>query len=121
MDGGDLFVEQWLDLRRLPLVMDDAADQAARIVEHAVTWVARREGFEPSPLCLLRPLAAAMEVVGSAFEAIGLEFAQAWSAARDAVVAADAVLEASEQDAATALAALATRLGSAVDGSGTAA
>jgi len=67
----DLLVTDWEDLRRLPGVLDETATQATQITAHAVRWVARRDGFEPSPVCLLRPLAEAMEVVRSAFECAG--------------------------------------------------
>lgn len=100
--SAELFVEQWADLRRLPLVMDDVADQADRIVAHATTWVAGRAGFEPSPVCLLRPLAEAMDVVARGFEALGSEFAREWSQVRDGVVAAERLLAGSDVRAADA-------------------
>jgi len=100
MAAGDVFVERWLDLRRLPEVMDDAGGQAAAIVEHAVTWVARRDGFEPSPVCLLRPLAEAMDQVAVAFEELGRRYAEQWREIRDAVVLSTAELEHADRAAA---------------------
>ena len=100
MAAGDVFVERWLDLRRVPEVMDDAGGQAAAIVEHAVTWVARRDGFEPSPVCLLRPLAEAMDQVAAAFEELGGLFAGQWQEVRDAVVVSTAELERADRAAA---------------------
>ncbi|HTW17148.1 MAG TPA: hypothetical protein VMF51_18605 [Nocardioides sp.] len=108
--GGELFVEQWVDLRRLPLVMDDVAEQAERIVAHATTWVADRSGFEPSPVCLLRPLAGAMDVIAAAFEALGEEFAESWAGVRAGVVLAERELAASEERAVEASAAIARAL-----------
>ncbi|NPC98838.1 hypothetical protein [Nocardioides sp. zg-DK7169] len=97
---GDVFVERWLDLRRLPEVMDEVAAQAAAVVDHAVTWVARRDGFEPSPVCLLRPLGEAMDQVAAAFEELGSRYAAQWQDVRDAVVASTAELERSDRLAA---------------------
>lgn len=100
--SAEVFVEEWVDLRRLPLVMDDVADQAARIVGHATTWVASRSGFEPSPVCLLRPLAEAMDLVRWAFERAGREFAEEWSDVRAGVVTAERLLAGSDDRAAAA-------------------
>lgn len=107
---GELFVEQWLDLRRLPLVMDDVGAQAGDIVDHAVRWVARPDGFAPSPLCLLRPLAGAMEHIGEAFAALGEELDAQWRELRAAVVAADALLAGSESAAVDGATLVALRL-----------
>lgn len=108
--GSEVFVERWLDLRRLPEVMDDVADQAAQVVDHAVTWVARRDGFEPSPVCLLRPLAEAMDQVGAAFEELGRRYAAQWQEIRDAVVTAGADLARSDRLAVDDAARVQTRL-----------
>lgn len=67
----DVFVADWGDLRRLPRALDEAAAQADEVTAHAVRWVAQRDGFEPSPVCLLRPLAEAMDAVRRAFEEVG--------------------------------------------------
>lgn len=104
--SAEVFVEDWDDLRRLPLVMDEVADQADRIVEHATTWVANRAGFEPSPVCLLRPLAEAMDQVARAFEGVGREFGGQWAEIRAGVVTAERELVGSDQRAAGAHAAL---------------
>lgn len=104
--GGELFVEQWVDLRRLPLVMDEVAEQADRIVAHATTWVADRSGFEPSPVCLLRPLAGAMDAIAAAFDRLGEEFAGSWADVRAGVVIAERELADSEARAVEASAAI---------------
>lgn len=99
-DAAEVFVERWEDLERLPLVMDEAADQADRIVQHATTWVANRAGFEPSPVCLLQPLAEAMDAVAWAFERAGEEFAQQWAEIRAGVVTSQRLLATSDAHAA---------------------
>ncbi|MEI5671825.1 MULTISPECIES: hypothetical protein [unclassified Nocardioides] len=96
----EVFVEAWDDLRRLPQVMDEAAEQAERIVGHATTWVANRAGFEPSPVCLLRPLAEAMDLVAWAFRRTGEEFAEQWAEVRAGVVTAERELAGSDGRAA---------------------
>lgn len=92
MDVSSIVVESWQDLRRLPSDLDEVGAQAARIVDHATTWVCRKEGFEPSPVCVLRPLAEAMDLVASAFDATGHEFAERWAMLRSGVVVASAGL-----------------------------
>ena len=94
--GGEVFVEQWLDLRALPEVMDEVAGQADAVVRHAITWVARPDGFEPSPVCLLRPLGEAMDLVAAAFEEVGRAFAGQWGEIRSGVLSATAALEQAE-------------------------
>ncbi|WP_244930005.1 hypothetical protein [Nocardioides sp. W7] len=109
--GAEVFVERWADLQRLPLVMDEVAEQADRIVAHATTWVANRAGFEPSPVCLLRPLAEAMEVIGTAFGRMGDEFAESWADVRTGVVIAERELAGSDARAVEASAAISRALG----------
>lgn len=100
--SAEVYVADWDDLRRLPLVMDEAADQADRIVDHARTWVANRAGFEPSPVCLLRPLAEVMDVVAWAFDRAGEAFAEQWAEVRAGVVLAQRELACSDLAAADA-------------------
>jgi len=96
MGAGEVHVEHWEDLRRLPRVMDEVGEQVDRIVEHATTWVANRAGFEPSPVCLLRPLAEAMDLVARGFEDLGREFGEQWAQVRDGVVVAERELAAAD-------------------------
>lgn len=97
----DVLEAQWEELRRLPRLLEELAEQATEVTEYAVRWVACRDGFEPSPVCLLRPLAEAMGVVRAAFEqaeraavaelvgiAAGVEVAAGELRAADAGVAA---------------------------------
>jgi hypothetical protein len=94
--SAEVFVERWGDLQQLPYVMDEVADQMEGIVEHATTWVANRAGFEPSPVCLLRPLAEAMDLLAQAFEELGEEFAEQWAQVRAGVVTAERELSGSD-------------------------
>lgn len=105
--SAEVYVEDWQDLRRLPAVMDEVAEQADLIVGHARTWVANRAGFEPSPVCLLRPLAEAMDLVDWAFRRLGEELDEQWSQVRAGVVAAEWELRSSDDRATTTSAALA--------------
>ena len=109
--AGEVFLDAWVDLRRLPLVMDDVAAQADAIVHHARTWVAQREGFEPSPVCLLRPLAEVMDVVSAAFEQAGRALAREWAEVRAGVVTAERELAAAEESAVAASGGLAALVG----------
>jgi hypothetical protein len=94
--SAEVHVEDWGDLRRLPRVMDEVGDQVDRIVEHATTWVANPAGFEPSPVCLLRPLADAMGPLARAFADLGREFGEQWAQVREGVVVAERELTASD-------------------------
>ena len=107
----EVFVEEWTDLRRLPQVMDEVAEQADRIVGHATRWVANPAGFEPSPVCLLRPLAEAMDAVAWAFRRTGDEFGEAWADVRSGVVTAERELAGSDDRAVGASAAVGRALG----------
>jgi hypothetical protein len=108
--GAEVHVESWADLRRLPQVMDEIGEQLDEVVTHARTWVARRDGFEPSPVCLLRPLAEAMGLVEAAFAGLGREFGEQWGAVRAGVVAAERELAEADAAAVAASTVLASAL-----------
>ena len=95
----DVHVEEWDDLRRLPALMDDVGGQGAAVVRHARRWVADPAGFEPSPLCLLRPLAEAMAALDDAFAAFGRRAESQWEDLRDGVVVAERALRDSDEAA----------------------
>ncbi|MBM0126049.1 hypothetical protein [Pimelobacter simplex] len=57
----------WADLDRLDDQMAELAGQAAELTSYARRWVCQRAGFEPSPLCLLRPLAELMDLLADGF------------------------------------------------------
>lgn len=81
-------VATWADLRALPAAMDELADQLDAVVGHARAWVCSPAGFEPSPVCVLRPLAEVMGVLDEAFARAGRIFAEQWERVRDGVVVA---------------------------------
>ncbi len=81
-------VAAWADLRALPGAMDALEAQLDDVVRHARGWVCSREGFEPSPACLLRPLAELMDLLDDAFAEAGRRFADQWQDVRDGVVVA---------------------------------
>ena len=59
MDG--IEIRQWDDLVRLGSWSTALAAEHERIGAYAARWACRPDGFEPSPICLLRPLGAALE------------------------------------------------------------
>jgi hypothetical protein len=81
-------VAAWSDLRELPVAMDAYAAQAGAIVDHAEAWMCRRDGFEPSPACVLRPLAEAMDPLRVGCAEVGRWFAADWADLREGVLAA---------------------------------
>jgi hypothetical protein len=81
-------VTDWADLRALPRAMDALEAQLGDVVRHARRWVCNRDGFEPSPACLLRPLAELMDQLDAAFAGAGRRFAEQWQEVRDGLVVA---------------------------------
>ena len=71
--------------------------QAHEIFEHARTWVCQRGGFEPSPVCLLSPLADLMDLFADGFTEVERIAVADWLSIRDAVVATTADLKAVDQ------------------------
>lgn len=82
---GDLDVTAWTDLDGLPADMEALAAQASAIVGHARTWACQRAGFEPSDLCLLQPLAAAMDLLADAFTRVESLALEDWADLRSGV------------------------------------
>jgi len=94
---GDIDITSWTDLDGLPGDIDVLAAQAHQIFEHARTWVCQRAGFEPSPICLLSPLAELMDVFAHGFNGVEQVAVADWRSIRDAVVATTADLKAVDQ------------------------
>ena len=68
-------VTDWSDLAGLPDDMEELSCQLRSLTRYARRWVCQRAGFEPSPLCLLGPLAELMDVLDGCFadlQALGL-------------------------------------------------
>jgi hypothetical protein len=97
VDDGDIDITSWTDLDGLPDGIDVLAAQAREIFEHARTWVCQRSGFEPSPLCLLGPLAELMDVFAQGFTEVEQRAVADWQSIRGAVVATTADLKAVDQ------------------------
>jgi hypothetical protein len=90
-------VTAWADLRELPVAMDEFAAQAGAIVGHAEAWMCRRAGFEPSPACVLSPLAEAMDPLRAGCAEVGRWFAADWADLREGVLAAAADLRSTDE------------------------
>lgn len=99
-----LEVATWADLAALPARMAELAEQADAIVRHARAWVCRRDGFEPSPVCVLRPLAAAMDPLEGAFVELGRRLDDQWRDLADGLRAAAIDLAAADTETAHDLA-----------------
>ena len=97
VEDGDIDITSWTDLDGLPGDIDVLAAQAHQIFEHARTWVCQRAGFEPSPVCLLAPLAELMGVFAQGFTEVERIAVADWHSIRDAVVATTADLKAVDQ------------------------
>lgn len=94
---GDIDVTSWTDLDGLPADIDVLADQAHEMFEHARAWVCQRGGFEPSPICLLAPLAELMDVFAQGFTEVEQIAVADWRSIRDGVAATTADLKAVDQ------------------------
>ncbi len=94
---GDIDVTSWTDLDGLPAEMDVLAGQWAEIIAHASRWICQKEGFEPSPVCLLRPLADEMDLLRELFGVVDRLCAAEWADLRESVVATTADLKAIDQ------------------------
>ena len=100
---GDIDVTSWTDLAGLPDEMDVLAGQLTSLTCYARRWVCQRDGFEPSPVCLLRPLGELMDMLSGCFldlEHLGLED---WAELRAGVVDTTTDLKAVDEWAADQL------------------
>lgn len=75
----DLALASWDHLDDLATAGADLAEQAAAVVAHTVTWALRPDGFEPSPVCVLRPLAAALDPLADVVRALGRRLDEQWT------------------------------------------
>lgn len=66
--GEIIDVTSWTDLAGLPDDMASLSAQFSEICDHARRWVCQRDGFEPSPVCLLRPLAEFLDLLTGAVD-----------------------------------------------------
>ncbi|MGI8523646.1 MAG: hypothetical protein ACR2K3_10120 [Nocardioides sp.] len=110
MDGIEVLVREFEDFRHLLAAYDEVGAQRHELTRYADRWVCDREGFEPSPACVLRPLAEAMDVVRAGFEELADEFGRRWATHREAVAASERALHAAEHEVVHDLRRLAQRL-----------
>jgi hypothetical protein len=106
----EVLVREFDDFRHLTTAYDEVGAQRLDLSRYVGRWVCDREGFEPSPACVLRPLAEAMDVVRAGFEELADEFGRRWSRGRDAIMASERALRAAELDVVLDLRRLAERL-----------
>jgi hypothetical protein len=98
-----IVVQDWTDLEELPGVLDELAAQGEELLAHAVRWVANRAGFEPSPVCVLRPLAEAMDLLAAGIGRFGRGWSSQWADLRDGVDRSAAELAAADRHVAVGL------------------
>ncbi|GAA4809557.1 hypothetical protein ACFQ0K_14510 [Nocardioides caeni] len=97
----------WSVLSDLGDQLDAGGDDLAAIAGYARRWMCQGEGFEPSPLCLLRPLARVLDVVAETFHDLERLGVGDLLAVRDAVTATASDLALVDLLAATRLPAVA--------------
>lgn len=81
----DIDIPSWSDLDRLDEDMVLLAEQLRSVTGYARRWVCQRDGFEPSPLCLLRPLAPLLDVVADGFLELERRALGDWADLREGV------------------------------------
>lgn len=84
-EGGGIDLRAWSDLDRLDGDMEVLAAQLRAIASHGRRWVCQTAGFEPSRLCLLRPLATLMEHLSGGFDELERLGAADWAQLRAGV------------------------------------
>jgi hypothetical protein len=89
-------VDDWATLDGLVTAMAEVGEQMAATTSYAVGWMCRPDGFVPSPVCLLRPLAEVLELVAGAFAEVGRVWDDDWERMRDATTEASRRLRASD-------------------------
>mgnify|MGYP003349611584 CR=1 FL=1 len=94
-----LFRSVWGDLDRLDDEMAELAGQVAELTSYARRWVCQRAGFEPSPLCLLRPLAELMDLLADGFGDLRALALDDWADLRHGVASTRLDLRAVDDDA----------------------
>lgn len=87
MADRDIDLPSWHDLARLDEDMAVLADQVRSVSRYARTWVCQRDGFEPSPLCLLRPLVPVLDRVADGFRELERQALADWADLREGVAA----------------------------------
>lgn len=81
----DTAITSWAGLAALGSDMGHLSDDLREITAYARQWVCQRDGFEPSPVCLLRPLAALMDLLADGFLALEQQALADWADLRTGV------------------------------------
>lgn len=95
----DIDIPAWHDLTRLDEDMALLAGQVRSVTGYARTWVCQRDGFEPSPLCLLRPLATVLDLVAEGFLELERLALRDWADLRGGVAGTRSDLRAADHGA----------------------
>jgi hypothetical protein len=83
--SGQIDIESIPRMRGLIEAMQTPAAEGGELMEYATTWVTQKDGFEPSPVCALRPFARAMEAMESAFNDAFSTYQQRWTGLTEGV------------------------------------
>ncbi len=83
--SGDIRISDLDTMRDLIDSMQTTGGQGFDLVDYTKTWVTQKGGFEPSPVCALRPFAAAMDLVEEALDDAFWTFQSRWSALTEGV------------------------------------
>lgn len=95
-----LRIDEVTDLDRLGAAMAEVGDQTRQLADFAEAWVLRREAFETSDLCLLRPLGWVLgELAGALDDFVG-SFRSGWEGLADDLAATRRDLADAEAEAA---------------------
>lgn len=89
--SGTIVIRDLDTMRELIDGMQETASQGYDLVGYCGTWVTQKDGFEPSPVCALRPFAAAMDAVEGALDEAFWIFQAKWSALTSGV--ADSIID----------------------------
>lgn len=96
-------VTSWSDLAGLPQDMALLDAQFRQLSDHARQWVCNKQGFAPSPVCLLQPLGEFMDWLAEAVTAAEHVVHGEWGTLSDGVAAATTELQWLDQYVADAL------------------
>lgn len=96
-------VSSWQELGRLPADMMLLDEQFREICDHARRWACNKQGFAPSPVCLLQPLAEFLDGLAEAVTVAEQQVHREWDDLTAGVVAATSAMHDLDHRVATAL------------------
>ncbi|QYJ02681.1 hypothetical protein KUV85_10050 [Nocardioides panacisoli] len=100
---GVIDVTSWTDLAGLREDMAALDEQFRRLGDHARTWACNKDGFAPSPVCLLQPLGEFLDWLEEAIGAAEGLVHREWDDLAAAVTAVTGEMQALDQRVADAL------------------